>query len=85
MSSEVNILDFLKPHQVKSVKKINIKLTNSEKRYVMQNSTTVLLHFTSLSLPNMVNTGYMTFKTRVYIGYPSPYDASNAIVSGMLH
>ena len=68
MLSESDILDFLKPYQVKFVKRVKIKSTDSEKPN--QNSTTVLLDFTSPSLPNMVNTGYITFKTQVYIPKP---------------
>ena len=45
MLSEADILDFLKPHQVKFVKRFKIKSTDSEKPNEMQNSTTVLLHF----------------------------------------
>ena len=48
-------LIFLKPHQAKFVKRFKIKSTDSEKANEMQSSTTVLLHFTSPSLPNMVN------------------------------
>ena len=67
MLSEAGILDYVKPHQVKFVKRFKIKSTDSEKPNEMQNSTTVFLHFTGPSLPNMVNIDYMKFKTQVYI------------------
>ena len=59
----------LKHQKVRFVKRFQFKsktLVNSE----MQNSTTVLLHFTSSDLPDMVTIGYMTFKTSLYIHRP---------------
>ena len=49
----------------------------------MQNSATVLLHFTCSDLPDLVTIGYMTFKTS--LSYPGPYVATNAIDSVTLH
>ena len=64
------ILEILKPQKVKYVKRFQFKPKDSEKTNEMQNSTTVLLHFTCSDLPKKVDVGYMSFKTQIYVPKP---------------
>ena len=66
---ESEILECLKHQKVRFVKRFQFKsktLDNSQ----MQNSTTVLLHFTCSDLLDVVTIGLMTFKTSLYIPRP---------------